>query len=302
MKDLKINSRLGSTPREISFADDRLFITPDNDAVDRMLQKTSKISAGGLLHRLESHLPLIAASTLAVVAFIWLIYTWGIPRAADMLVMQLPESVVQSQGSFAALDEILFAPSELDYQRQQQLHRLLAPYLAPYAHLNARLHFRSVGTPNAFALPDGSIVIADELVTKLDNAEQLVAVLHHEIGHLHHRHIIRNQLRNSMVTMVLLLISGGVGGDLLSDFPGIMADLSYSREFELEADSFALEHLCAYGISPQHFVDLFNHLDPSFAANNRNSRSGANLVLDLFVTHPPSQERARLLSQCPLDT
>jgi Zn-dependent protease with chaperone function len=45
---------------------------------------------------------------------------------------------------------------------------------------------------NAFALPNGRVVVTDELVELLKNdSDALRAVLLHEIGHVQHHHSIR---------------------------------------------------------------------------------------------------------------
>lgn len=45
---------------------------------------------------------------------------------------------------------------------------------------------------NAFALPDGTLVVTDELVELAgDNDDEVLAVLAHELGHIHERHGLR---------------------------------------------------------------------------------------------------------------
>ena len=62
-----------------------------------------------------------------------------------------------------------------------------------------RLEFRASPAlgPNAFALPSGIIVVTDELVTLAHDDREILAVLGHELGHVAHRHVMRQLLQSS---------------------------------------------------------------------------------------------------------
>ena len=63
---------------------------------------------------------------------------------------------------------------------------------------------------NAFALPDGTIVVTDALVHLAENDEELLAVLAHEIGHVVHHHALRSVMQNSAVALLLAFALGVV--------------------------------------------------------------------------------------------
>jgi predicted Zn-dependent protease len=157
----------------------------------------------------------------------------------------------------------------------------------------SRLELRSgprIGD-NAFALPSGIVVMTDELVTLAQNDEELLAVVAHEIGHLHHRHILRQILQNAMTA---LLVSG-LFGDLSSISglsatpPAFLAQQKYTRKFERETDAFAAEMLLARGISALHLANILNRLSESCG------RSEGSL-LDYLSSHPASEERVESLT------
>ena len=52
---LEVSSRLGNTPRHISFADGSSFETPDNDKIDDLLIAHRQGAGNRFLHWLESH-------------------------------------------------------------------------------------------------------------------------------------------------------------------------------------------------------------------------------------------------------
>ena len=56
---------------------------------------------------------------------------------------------------------------------------------------------------NAFALPSGIIVVTDELVALSEDDDELAAVIAHELGHVHHRHIMRTVIQNSAAALLV---------------------------------------------------------------------------------------------------
>ena len=75
-----------------------------------------------------------------------------------------------------------------------------------------RFSFRIVDDPdiNAFALPDGTVVVHIGLLAALDNESQLAIVLGHEIAHITHKHSYRGYRRAQRMQWVAL--SAAVAG------------------------------------------------------------------------------------------
>jgi Zn-dependent protease with chaperone function len=75
------------------------------------------------------------------------------------------------------------------------------------------LNFRKGGSigPNAFALPDGSLVLTDELVELAANDEAVLGVLGHEIAHVEGEHTLRQLYRAAGVAGFIMLIGGDIG-------------------------------------------------------------------------------------------
>jgi predicted Zn-dependent protease len=129
-----------------------------------------------------------------------------------------------------------------------------------------KLNFRSGGLigPNAFALPDGNIVLTDELVELTGgDTEMIAAVLAHEIGHVEHKHSLRQIYRAAGIAGLLMLIAGDVGSgveDVLTQGGGLLA-LSYSRSAESEADRRSVDLLRRSGMDPAAIVRFFDDRD-----------------------------------------
>ena len=187
--DLKIESRLGNIPREISLGEGRLFVTDDNDAVDELLRGQGASNTVSLLHRLESNISLIVFSTLSTLLCVWVSITYGIPVLAEKIAYNMPELVLEELGGgLDLLDGQYFDPSGLAQDRQEEVRALFEPYFISHANLYPKLNFRSGVGPNAFALPNGDIVFTDEFIELAKTDEELLAVLFHELGHLRLEH------------------------------------------------------------------------------------------------------------------
>lgn len=99
---------------------------------------------------------------------------------------------------------------------------------------------------NAFATPGGHIYIYTGLIKYLDNADDLAGVLGHEIAHADLRHSVRNLQKMYGVELLLTVALGNDASTLeqiAGQVAGTLAGLSFSREYETEADSHSVEYL-----------------------------------------------------------
>lgn len=309
--ELKIESRLGNTPREIAFGQDQLFVTDDNDAIDALIKAHSESKAPVSVHQLERNSLLIFLGVIVTAIMVWMTVLYGIPKSAEYIAFQLPEFATDKLGgSLAILDETLFEPSELEISRQQEIRSLVAPYLAAYQALHPKLEFRAGMMANAFALPGGEIVLTDGLVNLVEDDRELLAVLFHELGHLQHRHITRRALQGSMATILFILVVGDTIDtvEFLAALPTLLLDFSYSRAFEKEADDFALEQLHRFDIPVDYFAIIMQRLEGFYLEPGEGSSEEGlaieeevsqkrKLINDFLSTHPSTGDRVRLVDQ-----
>lgn len=289
---LDIASRLGSVPREISFDDGQLFVTEDNNKVDQLIEYYGVRKKGDWLHKLESKLPFIIISLVLTIFLVSSFVIYGIPSIAKTIAYQMPAIMSDQFGNgIEILDKTVFEPSELDQTRQQEIQTLVAPYIATHQELNPHLYFRSGMGANALALPNGDIVFTDAFVKLAKNNEQLIAVFFHELGHLKYRHLMRRTLQDSMITLMVIFITGDVDSiDLMTGLPTLILDLSYSRDFEIEADTYALEQLHKAQIPLESFADIMQLL----AGIDKEDDEDEFQILNYLSTHPPTKARIQL--------
>ncbi len=301
--ELSIESRLADTPREINLGDERLFVTDDNDSIDELIEQNEGSNfQTGLLYRLEKNLGLIVLATLVTVVVIYSAITFGIPKSAEYIAYKLPDFTHKHFGSsLAILDKTLLDPSKLDEARQQHIQDLVAPYLDEYQHLNPKLVFRSGMKANALALPDGHMVFTDDFVNLIRDDDELLAVLFHEIGHLEYKHMLRRVLQDSMVTLLIILVTGDIDTiDLITGLPTLLLDLSYSKDFEREADQFALEQLHKANIDVDAFGRAMTNLESYYvdeAEGQLQSEKSAygKTLSDFLSTHPATEDRVEMV-------
>jgi predicted Zn-dependent protease len=147
-----------------------------------------------------------------------------------------------------------------------------------------RLRFRSGGSigANALAIPNGTILITDELVELAADSIAVMGVLAHEMGHLHLLHGMQIAIQASSLPILVALVTGDLasGSSLLGTIPLTLVSNGYSRAHEREADAFALELLERRGLRTEPVAELFEKM----------LSRGAD-VPGWLSTHPATAER-----------
>ncbi|WP_373699524.1 M48 family metallopeptidase [Neisseria dentiae] len=222
---------------------------------------------------------------IVVICVIAAMFKWGIPTAAYYAARHLPEQTLNSISGQAEQAIVgLTDESRLSAERKREISKL---YQTLKPEQPAKLLFRQgsgLGA-NAFAIPNNTIVLTDELVALAENDNEILAVLAHEQGHLSGRHSLQQALRGIGTGVFLILITGDAG-DLLSNLPAMLVAAQYSQEFELEADRYAISVLKRQNIPPKHLADFLQRLN----SHHGHDESGTAQV---FSSHPVTAERVK---------
>jgi Zn-dependent protease with chaperone function len=223
-------------------------------------------------------------------------YRWGLPAAAEWIAYRLPPRLLASMGdsSLEFLDKGILHPSKLTAARQEKLKQafdnLEQPSKTTPAHTIVFRNGGSIGA-NAFALPNGTIVVTDQLVSSARNDNEILGVLSHELGHLERRHSLRMLIQGSMVGFVVGWYVGDVSS-VAAGLPSAMLQARYSRDFEREADAYAAQMLKLNGISPSVLAHMLERLQ---AKARKASAQAADPFAGYLDSHPATQERIRML-------
>lgn len=284
---VKVSDRLARVPRHFHLPDGAFLETEANDEVDALLSRRGSSRLHLLLHRLESHARLAAAATLIIVAAVTVTLYLGIPYGARRIALMVPTELDQTLGqtSLRALSgpgtNSLLSPAD-KYRVRRQCLRLITSKNEPMP----RLEFRRIGDmANAFALPGNLIVLTDDLVRMATTDDELAAVLAHEIGHLRQRHALQSLLRQSSALLLVATVTGDLSTltSTAALLPFLLLQKGYSRDFEREADAFALERLRAAGIPTTAFATILKKL----SAQNGAVKQPFNYL----NTHPETEDR-----------
>jgi Zn-dependent protease with chaperone function len=282
--------------RQILLPDGGVLACTDAAAYDAWLGHSGR--RHGFIPRWQQNGWLVLVTLLLLVATLFAGWRWGVPVAADTTVRFLPEASDDRVGAqvLKELDRHLLRPSQLSWEQRRAVFDRFADAvdtaldrraLPKLTHFD--LQFRAGGRlgANALALPGGTIIVTDELVKLLeDRPEAIVGVLGHELGHVKHRHGMRLTLRASAVG----LATGVLIGDFsiaLASAPALLAQQSYSRDFEREADDYARTLLRGASINPAVMVGFFERMKKLHVERG----DQANAVAAAFSSHPADQER-----------
>lgn len=145
-------------------------------------------------------------------------------------------------------------------------------------------------TPNAFALPGGKIGVHTGILPVTKTADQLAAVLGHEIGHVISRHgnerISQNQVAQGGMEALTKIGKGEMAGILGGGAKfGIL--LPFSRAHESEADLIGLEIMAKAGFDPKESITLWENM----------SAMSSGKPNELLSTHPSDETRMKNLNQ-----
>ncbi len=149
--------------------------------------------------------------------------------------------------------------------------------------------------PNAFALPDHSIIVTDDLIALADHPDELVGVLAHEIAHIEHNHIMKNIIRSVGAGIFFDVVFGGAGaGQMVAIASVNLASLRYSRGDETDADLRGLDYLDAAGIDTGGLARLFERLEAQMTPEAEDSErpERATRFPTMLSSHPATAERA----------
>lgn len=150
------------------------------------------------------------------------------------------------------------------------------------------------GLMNAFAVPGGQIVLTRGLLAKAESSDEVAGVLAHEMGHGIELHPEAAMVRALGMTAVADLL---FGSGTVTNIGLMLAELSYSRGAERQADMQGLGLLRKAGISPQGLADFFRRVMKTEGRNSKSALPGR--TLDVLSTHPATDERIHVVERQP---
>src|ERR1700758_2452914 len=142
---------------------------------------------------------------------------------------------------------------------------------------------------NAFALPGGFFYVNSGLILAADEEAELAGVMAHEIAHVAARHGTRQMTRGQLANFAsipLIFVGGGLGYALQSAV-GLALPLTFmtfSRNFEAEADYLGVQYMYRTGYDPQAFLAFFEKVQAQ-------EKEKPGRLAKAFATHPQTPDR-----------
>jgi Zn-dependent protease with chaperone function len=287
---VQVDERLGRAARRLRLPDGTFCEVRDLEQLDALLQAAGH--RDGWVDRLQRHLQLVLVSCGVFVLVIAAAYKWGLPIAAEVGARHLPPAVSQAltTQTLRVLDGTWLKESKISAERQAaltyQFHGLRLP---DGGTPNSELLFRrsrQLGS-NAFTLPDGTIILLDDLVKSMKDDRQIVAVLSHELGHADAHHSLQLLLQSSAVGAFLTLYLGDIS-TLLAAAPAAIVQARYSQKLEQEADDYGAALMIKNGMSPALLADALRAI---LASHPEASKEG------YLSSHPSTDARMKHLRE-----
>jgi predicted Zn-dependent protease len=220
--------------------------------------------------------------TLVVISLIALLYIFITPIIAQKSVLLIPLSFDAQIGNLFMKKYVTTV--EIDSVRTELLNEF-ASKVTWNSKTDLNFIVAKSSVVNAFALPNGNIVVFTGLLNKIDDYETLLALLGHEVTHVNKRHSIQIMSKNLIGYAVISILTTDVSAltAIMAENAAMLGNLSYSRDMELEADNGAIILLEKNGVNPEGLLKLMRALqDASGSFDNR---------LEILSTHPGMESR-----------
>lgn len=223
-----------------------------------------------------------------LITLLVLIYFFILPPVAETSILLMPREYEQNMG------DGIYNTLTSNESKNQELSKMVNEFASninfdtPY---NIRITVIQSSTINAYAVPGGRIVVYTGLLDKMQNYEELAALLGHEVAHVHQRHSLKSLARALAGSLFMSVIFSDINGmtAIVTENAQYLQTMHHSRTAESEADEKAAEVMLKNKINLKGLVDLFKRLE--------HEHSTLEEVLSYASSHPSTSERKRIAKE-----
>lgn len=147
-----------------------------------------------------------------------------------------------------------------------------------------KVHILNNNEVNAFALPDGHLVIYSGLILNSESQDELVGVIGHEMAHIELNHVMKKLGKEIGLSVLISLTTGNSNMQVISEALKVLSSTAFDRNFEREADIKSVDYLINANVNPEPFANFLYKL------SHDEHREAS--YLEWVSTHPDSKERA----------
>ncbi|MDR1615377.1 MAG: M48 family metallopeptidase [Campylobacteraceae bacterium] len=285
--EIEIRAKLKNTSQTVNFADGSYCELKTSDFLSLPNSKGDKF-----ILKIESKMKYAVMSFIVLAAFVLFCLTYGSTILANTLAPKIPQNVVEkiSSRTLEFLDKNYVFETKLDKKRQDFIKKHFDRILNKNS--DFKLHFRSseIFGANAFALPNGDIILLDDLVEieEDDGFRGIIGILAHESGHVIHMHGLKMLIKSSISSALVGYLTGDFSG-FATGFATAAINAKYSRDYEDEADLYAIKAMRENGISTQYMADLFDKI----REESQKQTDNKTVEYSILNSHPAIDERIR---------
>lgn len=150
-----------------------------------------------------------------------------------------------------------------------------------------KIHILYKSDTNAFALPNGHLVIFSGLISNSDNQEELAGVISHGTSHIELNHVMKTLVKEIGLSVLISMTTGNSSAEVIKETAKLLSSSAFDRSLKKEADIKAVDYLVNANINPEPFSDFLYKLS--------GSEHEVTKYLTWFSTHPDSKERAEYI-------
>jgi predicted Zn-dependent protease len=200
-------------------------------------------------------------------------------------VKQIPKSADTEVGKTLRLSILKSAP--IDEQKTQ----LLSEFYAALGYDNkTKVYVLKASEFNAFALPDNSIFVYDQVLKEVKSYPELAGLLGHEYIHIKNRHGMKTLSHSLSRELITSVLTGGNNTESFINNANKLLTLKNSREFETEADKGGLELLLQNRIDMNGMSELFKRMAKLDEKTDRSTPA-------YLSTHPDTEVRLKTIEE-----
>lgn len=258
----------------------------DSVFIENNLQYLKKNNTDTVLERIyKKGMTMYICIAFFILGVITVTYLYAIPWVGEKSANLIPES-------FDDYVSASFTKDFIEYEIIDTIKSNIVQEFADSLQLSNTkpLHFYVIESDmvNAFALPDGTIIIFSGIIDKMEDYSELAGLIAHETAHINNRHSIKMLCRNLSGYIFISAVLSDVNGimAIIGDNIHNLQYLSYSRKFENEADTEGLSILISNNINPQGMTNLFKRLQSNSEFE----------IPEIISTHPHTNDRIEYIS------
>lgn len=150
-----------------------------------------------------------------------------------------------------------------------------------------KVHILEDDEINAFALPNGHLVINSGLILNSDNPEELSGVISHELAHIQLNHVMKKLVKEIGLSVLISMTTGNGGSETIKEAAKMLSSSAFDRDLEKEADLKAVDYLNKSKVNPEPFANFLYKLSENEDENIK--------YLTWISTHPDSKSRAEYI-------